>query len=225
MSVLEFIQKYFIFLLPGIVGVLLYNKINIHKEQHYYLEFIKMILYSFVSFVFSDAMLLIVKKIFPCCIFSPINIIEYISSDNSSIPTANVILSICCDVIFACLLTKANYHNWIFIIANKLKLTRRIDNEAVWDHFFDTSSVVTFRDLVTGNTYYGSVVSYSDNSSNREIYFEDVYVYDKHSEFLYHAEGLYLSRMHNEFTVEIPNDKEEDKTNAQQSKAADSRGK
>lgn len=210
MSVLEFIQKYFVFLLPGIVGTLLYNKINIRKEQHYYLEFIKMILYSFLSFLFADITFLIIKKMFPCFIFSPVNIIEYISSANSSLPTANVALAIIYAIVFACLLTKANYHNWIFIIANKLKLTRRIDNEAVWDHFFDTSSVVVLRDLVTENTYYGSVVTYSDNSSNREIYFEDVYVYNKYSEFLYHAEALYLSRAHNEFTVEIPNDKEEE---------------
>lgn len=211
MSILEFIQKYFIFLLPGIVGVLLYNKINIHKEQHYYLEFIKMILYSFLSFYFSDTILFVIKKIFPCFIFSPVNIISYISSEDSLIPAANVILSILCAMIFACLLTKANYNNWIFIVANKLKLTRRIDNEAVWDHVFDESSIVTLRDLVTGNSYYGSVASYSDNSSNREIYFDDVYVYDKNSNFLYHAEGLYLSRVHNEFTIEIPTKKEEEK--------------
>ena len=103
MSVLEFIQKYFIFLIPGIVGVLLYNKINIHKEQHYYLEFIKMILYSFLSFLFCDAMFWAIKKIVPCFIFSPINIIEYISSADSTIPTANVFVSIVCAIVFACL--------------------------------------------------------------------------------------------------------------------------
>lgn len=209
MSVLEFIQKYFVFLLPGIVGVLLYNKINIHKEQHYYLEFIKMILYSFVSFMVTDLLFLIILKLFPCFIGHPINIIKYIGSVDSSLPTANVIVSIIVAIIISCLLTKANYHNWIFTIANKLKLTRRIDNEAVWDHFFDTSSVVTLRDFVTGNTYYGLVVSYSDNSTNREICFNDVKVYDKYSEFLYHAESLYLSREHNEFSIEIFNDREE----------------
>jgi len=215
MSVLEFIQKYFIFLLPGIVGVLLYNKINIYKEQHYYLEFIKMIMYSFASFLLADGLFWSIKKCFPCFIFSPINVIEYISSENSTIPAANVALSIICAIVLACLLTKANYHNWIFVVANKLRLTRRIDNEAVWDHFFDESAVVTLRDVITGNAYYGSVVSYSDNSTNREIYFEDVYVYDKYGEFLYHAEGLYLSRAHNEFTIEIPKDNKEEKSNEQ----------
>ena len=86
--------------------------------------------------------------------------------------------------------------------------------------FFDSTSVVTLRDLITGNTYYGSVASYSDNSSNREIYFDNVYVYDKYSEFLYHAEGLYLSRAHNEFTIEIPNEEEGHNINEQQSKIA-----
>ena len=33
MDILEFVQKYLIFLLPGIIGVLLYNKINISPNN------------------------------------------------------------------------------------------------------------------------------------------------------------------------------------------------
>lgn len=206
MSVLEFVQKYLIFLLPGIIGVLLYNKINIHKEQHYYLEFIKMILYSFFSFLLSD----LTAYLMPCQLlhstFSPINILKYIYSDKSELPTINIIFAILWALIISCILTKSNYNNWIFRIANKLKLTRRIDNEPVWEHFFDKGSIVNLRDLVTGNIYYGSVASFSDNCDNREIYFDDVYVYNDQAELLYHSTGLYLSRAHNEFILEIPDD-------------------
>lgn len=211
MTILDFVQKYLIFLLPGIIGALLYNKINIHKDQHYYLEFIKMILYSFVSFLFSD----LTAYLMPCKLsflkFSPINIIQYISSDKSELPTVNIVVAIIWALIISCLLTKANYNNWIFRLANKLKLTRRTDNEPVWDHFFDNGSIVNLRDLVTGNIYYGSVSSFSDNCDNREIYFDDVYVYNSQAEFLYHSTGLYLSRAHNEFVLEIPDDKEGEK--------------
>lgn len=87
-----------------------------------------------------------------------------------------------------------------------MKLTRRIDNQTVWEHVFDDNDVIVLRDSVTGNTYYGKVYSFSDNSENREIYFENVSVFDENSDFLYHAEKLYLSRVHNEFTIEIQDD-------------------
>lgn len=208
MSVLDFIQKYFVFLLPGLIGILLYNKVSIHKEEHYYFEFLKMILYSFASFLFSDAIFWIIKRFFPCFVYHPINIINFLSSSKTNLPVANTIVAILFSILFSCLLTKANYNNWIFNIANKLKLTRRIDNESVWEHLFDTTVVVVLRDFVTENTYYGSVESYSDNSINREILFNDVYVFDKYSQYLYHAESLYLSRNHNEFTIEIQNEEE-----------------
>lgn len=216
MNVLEFIQKYFILLLPGIIGMLLYNKTIVYKEQHYYLEFTKIIMCSFFSFLLSDGVFYVIQLLFPCFIFSPIHIIEYIGSTANSIPSANVFASIVVAVVLACVLTKADYNNWIFIIANKLNLTHRTDNESVWDHFFDDAPVVTMRDLVTGNTYYGRVKSYSDNSSDREICFEDVKVFDKYSEFLYYAKNLYLSRAHNEFTIEVPSDKEVNNENDKQ---------
>ena len=205
MDILTFIQKYFVLLLPGIIGILLYNKLNIHKEQHYYLEFVKVITYSIFSFVFSDVVFWIIKNLFPCFIYSPINIIPYIASNATAIPTANVVLSIIFALVLACILTKANSKNWLFRFANKLKLTRRIDNQPVWEHAFDTDDIIILRDYITKNIYYGKVISYSDNSEIREIRFEDVRVFNEHAEFLYHAEELYLSRTHNEFSIEIQN--------------------
>lgn len=205
MDLLNFIQKYFVFLIPGIIGILLYHTLNIHKDQHYYLEFVKIILYSLFSFTFTDITFWIIKELFPCFICSPINVIQYISSAEIVIPTANVIVSTIFAVLLACILTKANNKNWIFRLANKLKLTRRIDNQSVWEHAFDTNDIIVFRDYITKNTYYGKVLSFSDNSEIREIRFQDVRVFDEHSSLLYHAEELYLSRAHNEFSVEIHN--------------------
>ena len=206
MDLFEFIQKFFLILLPGILGSYLYSSLNVHKEQHYYFEFLKMIMISFVSYVTTDVLFCGIKKLFPCFIYAPIDIVHQIGSSASVIPTANVFVSVFFAIVFACLLTKARYENWLFQLANKLKLTRRIDNQPIWEHVFDDSDVVVLRDYVTGNTYYGKVYSYSDNSENREIYFENVSVFDENSEFLYKAEKLYLSRVHNQFTIEVQDD-------------------
>lgn len=211
MDVFEFVQKFFLILLPGILGSYLYASLNVHKEQHYYFEFLKIIMISFVSYLLTDAVFCGIKKVFPCFIYDSIDIVHQIGTAGAGIPSANVLISIVFALILACLLTKARYENWLFKLANILKLTRRIDNQTVWEHVFDDSDVVVLRDLVTSNTYYGKVISYSDNSENREIYFENVYVFDEYSAPLYHAENLYLSRAHNEFTIEIQDDSTNDK--------------
>lgn len=215
MDILTFIQKYFVLLLPGVIGILLYHKLNIHKEQHYYLEFVKVITYSIFSFVFADLVFWIIKKLFPCFICSPINVIQYISSGETAIPTANVVLALIFSIVFALVFTKANYKNWFFKIANKLKITQRIDNQTVWEHAFDTDDVIVLRDYVTKNIYYGKVISYSDNSEIREIRLNDVRVFNEYAEYLYHAEEIYLSRAHNEFSIEIQNYNDIDETERQ----------
>ena len=206
MDISELIQKFFLLLLPGILGSYLYASLNIQKEQHYYLEILKIIVISFISYVSADIVYGGIKKLFPCFIYTPIDIIHKIGSSETNIPTENVIASIIIALLLACILTKARYENWLFKLANKLNLTRRINNQTVWEHVFDDSDIVVLRDRITNNIYYGKVKSYSDNSENREIYFENVYVYDQYSNPLYHAENLYLSRAHNEFTVEIQDD-------------------
>lgn len=206
MDIFEFLQKFFLILLPGIIGSYLYASLNVQKEQHYYFEFLKMIMLSFVAYLSTDVLFGSIRKLFPCFICAPIDIVHLIGTVEAVIPTANVLVSVVFAILWACVLTKSRYENWLFKLANRLKLTRRIDNQTVWEHVFDDSDIVVLRDRVTKNTYYGKVVSYSDNSENREIYFADVYVFDERSDFLYHAEKLYLSRAHNEFTIEIQND-------------------
>lgn len=206
MNIFEFIQKFFLFLLPGILGSYLYAALNVQKEQHYYFDFLKIVMISFVSYLATDVCFVVIKKLCPCFIFDSIDIIHHIGAVESQIATANVLVSVILALVLACILTKAQYNNWLFKFANTLRLTRRIDNQTVWEHVFDDSDVIVLRDRITKNTYYGKVISFSDNSENREIYFGDVYVFDKYSNPLYHVEKLYLSRAHNEFTIEIHND-------------------
>ena len=109
---------------------------------------------SFISYLTTDILLGGIKKLFPCFIYAPIDIVHQIGATDSVIPTANVIVSVLFALIYACFLTKARYENWLFKIANKLRLTRSIDDQPVWEHFFDDNDVVVLRYLVTGNDRY-----------------------------------------------------------------------
>ena len=140
--------------------------------------------------------------------YNAIDIVHKIGSNATYFPSENVILSVVWAVIISCILTKAVHENCASKIANKLKLTHRVDDRTVWERVFDTGETIVLRDHVTGNIYYGVVNVYSDDSDNREILFDKVYVSDQYGEFLYEAEALYISRAYNEFTIEIPDDDE-----------------
>ena len=68
MDIFEFVQKFFLLLLPGILGSYLYASLNVQKEQHYYFEFLKIVMLSFMSYLSTDVLFLGIKKLFPCFI-------------------------------------------------------------------------------------------------------------------------------------------------------------
>lgn len=202
MTLIEFIQKFFLFLLPGACGTLLFDALIIRKGANYYIELLRLVFLSFVSFFIVDCIFGIIRKFIPCFIYAPIDIVHQIGANEVSFPTANVIVAILFSLIIACILVKARSENWVFKFANRFKLSRRIDNQPVWERAFDDNNIVVLRDQITNNTYYGVVSSFSDNSEIREMILSNVDVYNELSEFLYHTEHLYISRAHNEFTIE-----------------------
>ena len=161
----------------------------------------KVICLSLVSYLLTDALFAILGLI-PVFPWRPAHIIQEIASPEIHLPSANVLASVLMGIAIACLLTKADYHNWLFGIANAMNLTDRTDDKTVWDRVFDDGKVVILRDMVTTNIYYGEVYIFSDDKDRREIIFYHVRVYDQMSNFLYHADTLYLSREHNQFTIE-----------------------
>ncbi len=140
MDFFEFVQKFFVILLSGIFGSYIYAAINIRKEQHYYLEVLKMIVLSFASYAVTDFIFGVIKGMFPCFIYAPLNIIHYIGTDKTEIPTANAATATIIGIVLAGLLTKANNENWLFRLANRLKLSHRASNQCVWDIFYEKNS-------------------------------------------------------------------------------------
>ena len=90
MDVFEFLQKFFLVALPGILGSYLYTAINVRKEQHYYFEFLKIIMLSFAAYGATDALFCGIKILFPCFVFAPIDIIHQIGSVDANIPNVLV---------------------------------------------------------------------------------------------------------------------------------------
>ena len=69
---------------------------------------------------------------------------------------------------------------------------------------FDRQPWIVVRDYVTGNTYYGKVIKYSDGTETRELLLKEVSVWSK-ADGEYKMEEVYLSRLPSEFSIEIDN--------------------
>jgi hypothetical protein len=202
MELLLFIQKFFIFMIPGAIGVLLFYYLNPHKDKHYYIEFLVMLMYSFFSFVLTSVLLKLIDRFFNAN-FGSLDIVNFIISNNMHQLTAwHVLLAIVFSICIALLGTRLFDGNNIFRIANKIRVTGRTSNKAVWETFMRTSSYIVLRDNLENKVYYGQVIEYSDDSQIRELQLHDVAVFNEESELLYKAEDVFISRNHNEFTIE-----------------------
>ena len=204
MEMADLIQKFFLLLLPGMIGMSLYYQLNIHEKLHYYFEFLKLIGISVASYLLSDCVFFVCGILIPW-FPRPANILAELSESPVNLPAPNVFAAVFASLVIACVMTKANYEGYLFRIANRLNLTSRFDNRDVWEHLFEYGNAVVLRDMVTENIFYGKVLVASDNSEKREILMSEVDVYNQEYEWLYHADLLYLSRDHNQFTAEIQN--------------------
>ncbi|MBQ7921735.1 MAG: hypothetical protein IJ325_04040 [Clostridia bacterium] len=202
MDIANFIQKFFLYLLPGIFGLIIFEHLTPQKERHYYKEFVFSFILSFVSFLIVDILISLFNLLCPKSTVQPLNIVAYISNMQGVIPNGIFFASCIVSIIIALFLIKCDYKQWLFKLAKKLKLSNRNDNLSVWESIFENDPVVTLRDNITGNTYFGTVTSISDNCDKREILFENVRVFSEEGDELFAANTLYLSRNHNEFTIE-----------------------
>ena len=210
MEFAELIQKFFLVLLPGTLGMLLYNKLNIRKEQHDYLEILQLICVSVASYLLADFVFWILNFI-PGFPIQPVNILNELGKSEINLPAPNIFAAVLASIFIVCVMTKANAGHWLFFAANFLGVTKRTENLPVWDQFFDNFltdaddqiGLLVLRDFVTKNTYYGKIWMVSDDSEKREILFENVIVLDEQSRFLYYANFLYLSREHDQFVIEV----------------------
>lgn len=216
MEIAEFIQKFFLLFLPGIVGMLVYNQINIREEQQGYVESLKLVCLSLASYLLTDALFWALRRI-PGFPWGPVNIVEVIAAEEIRLPAANVSASVAAAVGTAFLLTMANDEGWTASVAERLSAKRRrrieesrkreTEREAVWPAILEEGRAVVLQDFITKYVYYGRLEKMSDRDGRMEILLRDVRVIDRESRAGYSVNTVYLSRKYNEFVVEIQNPK------------------
>lgn len=211
MSVFDFIQQFILFVIPGVITYLLFCYLTGRKLLTDLFSIAIIFICSTVSFLLGNLLLLLLNLL-PFCDFQLADVAQILAGNTKGLTVPNLLAAIVSSILLGVLAVLFWDKNLLFKIANHLKISKRTDNDEVWDNMFDSQPWVIVRDYVSNNVYYGCVVKYSDRTTIRELLLVDVMVYSK-NDGEYHMEQVYIARSPSEFSIEIDKYNEETKEN------------
>lgn len=203
MTIFDFFERFILFIIPGSILYTLFHYLTGKQIRTDTFNILYIFIASLTSFLFGN-LFLCVLTLLPCFDFAVVQVTQILSGNTSSLTISGMVAAIVASLLLTFVLVFIWEKNLLFKFMNKLKISHKVDNHDVWDYMFDSQPWVVVRDYVTGNTYYGGVIRYSDNNSQKEILLKDVKVWSiKDGE--YHMETVYLSRLPSEFSIETDN--------------------
>ena len=201
MTIFDFISRFILFLVPGLILHTAFSYLTGKKPLKDTTSLLFVFLDSIVS-IFTANIILYFANYLCCRNWPLIQITKIISGECQNISLFELGISIACAVILVLVFVAVHEKNVLFRIANFLKITNKRDNSDVWTYIFDNDQWVIIRDYISGNTYYGLVETFSDTGEHRELLLKEVSVTSPKGR-KYKMKKVYLSRNPSEFTLEI----------------------
>ena len=199
-----FLDRLILIGVPGVIAFSLFCYLTGKTVANNVLSVAYIFSASVISYLSGNIILLLLNRFFSAhFVISNIGGIFAESHSDFSISHESLMASLIIAILLSLLSVWVWDRNILFSFANKFQLTHKRNNDAVWDYMFDEYSKILVRDYITGNTYFGGVLRYSDGDAPiRELLLQDVTVW-KNSE-KYPMEKVYLSRKPSEFSIEFP---------------------
>ncbi len=201
MSVFDFIQQFILFVIPGVITYFLFCYLTGKKPLTDLLSVAIIFICSTLSFVLGNLFFMLINLI-PSVDFSLADVEQILAGNTNGITIPNLLAAIVSSILLGAVAVLFREKKLLFRFANYLNITKRTDNDEVWDCMFDSQPWIIVRDYVSNNVYYGCVTKYSDGVALRELLLVDVTVYSK-NDGDYHMEQVYISRAPSEFSIEI----------------------
>lgn len=207
MSIFDFIERFILFVIPGVIVYAEFGYLTGRYPQAEILTISNIFINSILSYMGGNLFLMLMNQ-FPKSNLALVDIVQMLSGDKQSITAEGLFFAIVAACLIGMIAVAISEHRVLFRLANKLSISQKTDNDEVWDYLFDQQPWIIFRDYVTGNTYYGRVERCSDKRGLRELLLEEVSVWSV-KDGDYKMEKVYLSRQPSEFSIEIDNYTEE----------------
>jgi len=206
MQIDAFIFKLLLLSIPGFISFAIFRKIAIYrrlaKNQFGFFEVFIIIIFSLVSCVVYDLLVMLVNKIhrtdYPTTISKLINVEIYNAKEMAFL----CIIAIALGFLLSLLESKKIIHR----IAMWSNITNYYGDTDVWTSFCANKNTnwIYVRDYKLKLIYLGSLEQYSDPGEERELLLSNVRVFSEDGEFCYDCPKMYICRQSDDITLEIP---------------------
>ena len=210
MQISELTIRLIILIIPGIVATLIIDTLTIHREWSPFRFSIYSVVLGVTAYVFYQLFLYLWSLLIILCPFFPtppsLTFWSSLFNNTISISISEVIFTCLCGSVLGLLFTSIIYHQYLYKITNKLKVSDVYGEEELFTHFMRNDDVewVWVRCKSTGLTYDGYVDSFAETEKLQELELKDVTVYNSEdSKELYKLSKIYLASQPGDFTIEV----------------------
>lgn len=207
--------KIIILLVPGIISMLLLERLITNNK----LEFKRFVLNIIVLSIFSYLLAYLLWEVLfllystlrwaSPIISSPVDLSEYFTSTEFKINFWIVLYTSFCGVLLAMVMAIVINVKIVTKIGRWLHITVKHGDETVWDYFHNKpkNDWVVVRDIKHDIMYFGWIEAFSDDGTEYdELILKDVSVYNNtNANKLYDANEIYLSGKREDLRIEIHN--------------------
>lgn len=201
-------------LLPGLISSIICDKVVVHMQRW---DAFKYVIYSFVFGVLCYVILQIIVHIkntfqlggdyFTLDSKFPLSVWSIIQDQKSPIKLSEILLATLISPMVSFAAAAIINYKILHKIAQILKVSSKYGDENLYSFFLNSKEVewIYVRDKISGLTYFGAIISYSDCDKIQELVMSDVIVYSyETSEELYRVSSIYLTKNLGEFVIEVP---------------------
>lgn len=216
----DFALRIILLFIPGIIALLIIDRLTSHRSLKVFQWVIYSLLLGFSSYVFYYLIILFLGKLCPSNEYT-FSFFRALTDKDITLEFGEIILvtglSIIIGFIFVYLINYTVLHR----IAQKIKASKKFGDYDVWGYLMNSDQIykVIVRDRENDLMYYGRIKAFSDACIKDELFLKDVRVYrNSDAEMLYKMPGIYISKKRENLILEFPefdfkNKKFKDKAN------------
>ncbi len=197
----------FIFL-PGILALLVSERLTEHSERKVYEHIVYALVLGCIAHLIYGLLQFAINWAFPSTQLENDRWLDLMltDKDNVTIQARVVALTAIIGVVLGFLVAYAANHSWLHIAARKLGASKKFADPDVWTYLMNSGSIewVVIRDLANNLAYLGSVRVFSSIEDPRELVLDDVTVCTNDTGAqLYNLKTAYFSFAKETIVVEI----------------------
>jgi hypothetical protein len=205
MELSEFSLRIIFLFVPGIISLLVIEKLSFHKEYKVFQFLIYSLIIGFgnysVYYAILKAVNPIIHKGYSCSFFSAL------ADSSAKVDFGEIAMVSLLAIITGYVLTVLINFKVLNRLGRFLRVTKKFGDLDVWSFIMNSKNIewVIVRDHETDLMYEGWVELFSDSTEEDELLLRDVIVFNNSTgEELYKTPGLYLPKKRENITIEFP---------------------